>query len=97
MNAQTAGKTLSLSDVPPVRDVRALIVELMGVFGIDVEAAADAADEASAYPAEGAWRWPPTIAGYEGLGCPPEAVGRAPGRPRRRPRRQGLGPRRRRP
>ena len=38
VNAQTAGKTLSLSDVPPVRDVRALIVELMGVFGIDVEA-----------------------------------------------------------
>ena len=53
VNAQTAGKTLSLSDVPPVRDARALIVELMGVFGIDVEAAAaDSAGESSAYPAQ---------------------------------------------
>ena len=65
VNAQTAGKTLSLSDVPPVRDVRALIVELMGVFGIDVEAAADAADEASAYPAE-VVALAADIAGYEG-------------------------------
>ena len=65
VNAQTAGKTLSLSDVPPVRDARALIVELMGVFGIDVEAAADAADEASAYPAE-VVALAADIAGYEG-------------------------------
>ena len=65
VNAQTAGKTLSLSDVPPVRDVRALIVELMGVFGIDVEAAADAADGACAYPAE-VVALAADIAGYEG-------------------------------
>ena len=65
VNAQTAGKTLSLSDVPPVRDARALIVELMGVFGIDVEASADAADEASAYPAE-VVALAADIAGYEG-------------------------------
>ena len=65
VNAQTAGKTLSLSDVPPVRDARALIVELMGVFGIDVEAAADAADGACAYPAE-VVALAADIAGYEG-------------------------------
>ena len=66
VNAQTAGKTLSLSDVPPVRDARALIVELMGVFGIDVEAAgADAAGEGSAYPAE-VVALAADIAGYEG-------------------------------
>ena len=65
VNAQTADKTISLSDVPPVRDARALIVELMGVFGIDVEAAADAADEASAYPAE-VVALAADIAGYEG-------------------------------
>ena len=39
VNAQTADRTISLSDVPPVRDARGVIVELMGVFGIDVEAA----------------------------------------------------------
>ncbi|ROT90248.1 cysteine--tRNA ligase [Gordonibacter urolithinfaciens] len=66
VNAQAAGKTLSLSDVPPVRDARALIVELMGVFGIDVEAAAaDAAGEGSAYPAE-VVALAADIAGYEG-------------------------------
>ncbi|MEI3232819.1 MAG: DALR domain-containing protein [Gordonibacter pamelaeae] len=65
VNAQTAGKTLSLSDVPPVRDARAFIVELMGVFGIDVEAAADAADGACAYPAE-VVALAAEIAGYEG-------------------------------
>ena len=54
-----------IADVPPVRDARALIVELMGVFGIDVEAAADAADGACAYPAE-VVALAADIAGYEG-------------------------------
>ncbi|WP_080798962.1 cysteine--tRNA ligase [Arabiibacter massiliensis] len=65
VNAQTAGKTLSLSDVPPVRDARALIVELMGVFGIDVEAAAEEAEGACAYPAE-VVALAADVAGYEG-------------------------------
>ena len=65
VNTQTAGKTLSLSDVPPVRDARALIVELMGVFGIDVEAAADAAEGPCAYPAE-VVALAAEVAGYEG-------------------------------
>lgn len=51
VNAQATGKTLSLSDVPIVREVRNTIVELVGVFGIDVEAAAECG-EADAYPAE---------------------------------------------
>lgn len=51
VNAQVTGKTLSLSDVPIVREVRDTIVELVGVFGIDVAAAADC-DESDAYPAE---------------------------------------------
>ena len=40
VNAQTAGKVLSVSDVPIVRDARDTVIELMGVFGIDVAAAA---------------------------------------------------------
>lgn len=53
VNAQVAGKTISLSDVPPVRDARELIVELMGVFGIDAAAdAADAGNAGDAYPQE---------------------------------------------
>lgn len=51
VNAQVTGKTLSLSDVPIVREVRDTIVELVGVFGIDVAAAADC-DESDAYPVE---------------------------------------------
>ncbi|MDY3981739.1 MAG: cysteine--tRNA ligase [Paraeggerthella sp.] len=51
VNAQVTGKTLSLSDVLIVREVRDTIVELVGVFGIDVAAAADC-DESDAYPAE---------------------------------------------
>ena len=51
VNAQTADKTISLSDVPPVRDARGVIVELMGVFGIDVEAAS-ASCAAGGYPPE---------------------------------------------
>ncbi|MEG2023914.1 MAG: cysteine--tRNA ligase [Gordonibacter sp.] len=52
VNAQTAGKTISLSDVPPVRDARELIVGLMGVFGIEVATAGDADTAGADYPAE---------------------------------------------
>ena len=50
-NALVAGKTLSAADAQAVRPIRELIVELMGVFGIDMEAllAADSADD---YPVE---------------------------------------------
>ncbi len=37
-NTLVAGKTLSAVDAEAVRPVRALIVELMGVFGVDMEA-----------------------------------------------------------
>lgn len=57
VNAQTADKTISLSDVPPVRDARGVIVELMGVFGIDVEAAS-ASCAAGGYPPR-SWGWRP--------------------------------------
>ncbi len=52
VNARTAGKTISLSDVPPVRQARDLIVELMGVFGVDVAADEAAGSEGSDYPVE---------------------------------------------
>lgn len=50
-NARIVGKTISLSDVPAVRDARALIVELMGVFGIDLVEFCSAQSE-SCYPME---------------------------------------------
>ena len=53
-----------LSDVPPVRDARGVIVELMGVFGIDVEAAS-ASCAAGGYPPE-VVGLAADIAGYEG-------------------------------
>ena len=64
VNAQTADRTISLSDVPPVRDARGVIVELMGVFGIDVEAAS-ASCAAGGYPPE-VVGLAADIAGYEG-------------------------------
>lgn len=50
-NTLVAGKTLSSADVAAVRPVRDLIVELMGVFGVDLEAALGA-DGGEEYPAE---------------------------------------------
>ncbi|MEG0071925.1 MAG: cysteine--tRNA ligase [Raoultibacter sp.] len=48
VNAALADKTLSLSDVPAVYQVRSVLVELMGVFGISLEG-----DQAEAeYPRE---------------------------------------------
>ena len=51
-NTLVAGKTLSAADAKLVGEVRDLIVELIGVFGVDLTAAAaeEAAD--SGYPAE---------------------------------------------
>lgn len=48
-NGLVAGKTISAEDAKPVEEVRDLIIELVGVFGIDLDAA-DAAG--SAYPTE---------------------------------------------
>ena len=65
LNAQTSGKTLAITDVPIVRDARDEIVELMGVFGIDVTAAAKAQSSSSAYPDE-VVPLAAELAGYEG-------------------------------
>lgn len=65
VNAQTAGKSISVSDVPAVRDARELIVELMGVFGIDLAAVSGNACAAEAYPAE-VITLAAEIAGYTG-------------------------------
>ena len=43
-NTLVAGKTLSAADAQAVRPVRDLIVELMGVFGVDLEADAGEGD-----------------------------------------------------
>ena len=63
-NTLVAGKTLSAADVEAVRPVRGLIVELMGVFGVDIEAvlAADSGDE---YPVE-VIALASELAGFEG-------------------------------
>lgn len=63
-NSQTADKTLSLEDAAAVRGVRDLVVELMGVFGIDVAAGSNAC-AANAYPVE-VVALAADIAGYEG-------------------------------
>ena len=64
VNAQTAGKVLSVSDVPIVRDARDTVIELMGVFGIDVAAAGEG-DAGEAYPVE-VVDLAADLAGYEG-------------------------------
>ena len=63
-NTLVAGKTLSAADAEAVRPVRGLIVELMGVFGVDIEAvlAADSGDE---YPVE-VIALASELAGFEG-------------------------------
>lgn len=66
VNARTAGKTLAITDVPFVRDARALVVDLLGVLGVDVEAAAQEAEGTDgAYPAE-VVGLAAEMAGYEG-------------------------------
>ncbi len=52
-NALVAGKTLAEADVEAARSLRNLIVELVGVLGVDVEAALEREGAAgSAYPVE---------------------------------------------
>lgn len=51
VNTLVAGKTLAKADAPQVAAAREVIVELMGVFGIDVQRLAAEGDKA-AYPAE---------------------------------------------
>ncbi|MBC2890088.1 cysteine--tRNA ligase [Gordonibacter massiliensis (ex Traore et al. 2017)] len=66
VNAQTAGKTLSLADVPPVREARDLVVDLLGVLGVDVVADDAAAEgEGEAYPPE-VVALAAEVAGYDG-------------------------------
>ena len=64
-NTQIADKTLSLSDVPAVRDLRETITTLMRVFGVEV-APQDWEDaQADAYPVE-VVDLAKQVAGYEG-------------------------------
>ncbi len=63
-NTQVADRTISLSDVPAVRNARDLIVELMGVFGIDMVAFC-ATDGEGAYPPE-LVQLAADLTGYEG-------------------------------
>ena len=49
LNAQIVGTTIAVTDVPFVQQARDLVVELMGVFGIDVATTAEAGP---AWPAE---------------------------------------------
>ena len=51
-NALVAGKTLNGADAEAARSMRDLIVELLGVFGIDVEALLAEKAEGNVYPAE---------------------------------------------
>ena len=51
-NSLVAGKALSTEDAQAARQMRDLIVELMGVFGIDVEATLAAAQGDDGYPVE---------------------------------------------
>ena len=77
VNAQVVDKTVSVTDVAALRQVRGVIVELMGVFGIDMNAmAAEAEGEAdNAYPAE-VVGLAAKVAGYEGsdAACAVEAL-----------------------
>lgn len=52
VNVQAAGKTLSLSDVPILRDVRKMVVTYLGVLGVDVAKAVEEGEESSSYPSE---------------------------------------------
>ena len=67
VNAQVADKTISVTDVAAVRQVRSAIVELMGVFGIDIDAMAAAAEGGAddAYPPE-VVELATKVAGYAG-------------------------------
>ncbi len=64
VNAATAAGAISAADIAVVSAARQAIVELMGVFGIDV-AAADASDEGAAYP-DAVLTLAAELAGYDG-------------------------------
>ena len=51
-NALVAGKSLSSDDVGAARAMRDLIVELMGVFGIDLQAALESGAAQAGFPPE---------------------------------------------
>ena len=51
-NTLVANKTIGVFDVSAVESMKALIIELMGVFGIDFDAATSEEDAGSGYPAE---------------------------------------------
>lgn len=65
VNAQAAGKTLALSDVPIVRDIRDMVVAYMEVLGVDVSAACAPGGAQGAYPPE-AVALAAEVAGYAG-------------------------------
>ncbi|MBR0404235.1 MAG: cysteine--tRNA ligase [Eggerthellaceae bacterium] len=71
-NSLVAGKSLSADDAQAARQMRDLIVELMGVFGIDVEATLAAAQGDDGYPVE-VVALAQELAGYAG-DSPAEAV-----------------------
>lgn len=52
VNTMVAGKTLSAADAEAVRPLRELIVELLGVFGVDLKAALEADRGGDDYPVE---------------------------------------------
>ena len=64
-NTQIADKTLALSDVPAVRDLRETITTLMRVFGVEVAPQDWEDNQADAYPAE-VVDLAKQVAGYEG-------------------------------
>ncbi len=65
VNALVAGKTLSAADAEAVRPLRDWIVELMGVFGIDMEAAIASESAGASYPPE-VVDLAAELAGYDG-------------------------------
>lgn len=51
-NGCLAGKTISITDVPAIQDVRETVVVLMSVFGIDLSSEMDGQDMEASYPVE---------------------------------------------
>lgn len=52
VNGCLAGRTISITDVPAMSDVRETVVVLMDVFGIDVTSGVDDRDREAVYPIE---------------------------------------------
>ena len=64
-NALTTGKTLAPADVPAAQSLRDLIVELIGVFGIDLDELLASEKDAGGYPPE-VIDLAAELAGYQG-------------------------------